>query len=289
MIYHYKDNLQKLSYTLKTPLKYSDEYTFYPLKIKTNDFIVQTPRLFVPYGLQVNQHTQKQTNYVMISFQNKLNDSHTEKFLSDLQYIYELVKHNYDKTHQVNPFIKSYKDESIMNLKLKDNSIIYDSHQNKIDDIPVYGYCSFILHLVGLWISTDSTDPSNQRNQVWFQWYILQTKTENNIHLTDYAFKENIPLPPPPPPLPPPIPSNSTMKDKYKKMISMGIPSAAIQQTLQIERKGSINSDMLSSVKLKKAKPKKDILKTDMNGFEPPSLDSLQQALRNLRNSIQGK
>ena len=46
---------------------------------------------------------------------------------------------------------------------------------------------------------------------------------------------------------------------------------------------------MLSSVKLKKAKTNKDILKTDMNGFEPPSLDSLQKALRNLRNSIKGK
>ena len=46
---------------------------------------------------------------------------------------------------------------------------------------------------------------------------------------------------------------------------------------------------MLSSVILKKAKPTKKIIKSDMNGFEPPSLDSLQNALRNLRNSIKGK
>ena len=56
-------------------------------------------------------------------------------------------------------------------------------------------------------------------------------------------------------------------------------------QQKQIDAKSSINSDMLLSVQLKKGK-KKDIIKSDMNGFEPPSLNSLQQALQNLRTII---
>ena len=106
MIYHYKDNLTDIPYTLKTSLKYSDEFTFIPLKIKTNDFILQTPRLFVPYGIQTNKDISKR--YVMVSFQNKVNDMFTKDFLSDLQYLYQLIKEYYGNTYQVNPFIKSY-------------------------------------------------------------------------------------------------------------------------------------------------------------------------------------
>lgn len=87
--------------------------------------------------------------------------------------------------------------------------------------------------------------------------------------------------PPPPPPPPPPV-----YKDKYKKMISMGIPTAAVNQQQQIDAKASINPEMLLSVKLKKGMPNKGDIKSDMNGFEPPSLDSLQLALQKLRSII---
>ena len=145
--------------------------------------------------------------------------------------------------------------------------LIFDTRKQICEDIPIYSYASFIIHLAGIWISKD---------QIWFQWYNLQTRIENNISLLNYAFKDS--TIPKPPPLPPSI-------DKYKKMITMGIPSAAVNQQKQIDAKSCINADMLLSVQLKKGK-KKDIIKSDMNGFEPPSLGSLQQALQNLRNII---
>jgi hypothetical protein len=271
MIHHYKHNLNDLSYKLKKSLQFSQEFIFIPIKIKNKDVMYQSPRLFTPYGIQINDKSKK---YVTISFQNKDNDKFTYKFLNDLEYLIDLIKDKYTN-YNVNSFLKTYRDNQIMNIKLKEDSVIYDNLQNIHDDIPMYGYCSFILHLAGLWIS---------KKQIWFQWYILQTRLENNIKLTNYAFKDFKSIPPPPPPLPP-----NFSKDKYKKMISLGIPSAALDQKLQIQRKASISSDMLSSVILKKAKPTKKIIKSDMNGFEPPSLDSLQNALRNLRNSIKGK
>ena len=274
MIFHYKENLQVLDYSLKTPLKYSDEFTFVPMKVKNKDILFQTPRLYTPYGIQLNDKSKK---YIMISFQNKENDISNDKFLKDLEYIHQIAHNHYSKEYNVNKFIKKYKNESIMNIKFKEDSLIYDSLQKTVKDIPIYGYCSFIIHLAGLWISN---------NQIWFQWYILQTRIENNISLSSYAFKDFKPIPPPPP-LPPP--SISRIKDKYKKMITMGIPSAAVNQQKIIDAKSGINPDMLLSVQLKKPKPKKDIIKSDMNGFEPPSLDSLQKALRNLRNSLKGK
>lgn len=268
---HYKDNL-KIPIFTKTPLKYSDNYTFIPLQWKQNqDIIIQTPKLYTPYGVQQNQNSK---DYIMVSFQNKTNDIFTQKFLDDLDWIYEQIKEHYLGLKQVNSFIKSYKNESVMNIKLKEDSYIYNHQKIKCDDIPLYSYASYIIHLPGLWVS---------ENQVWIPWYILQTRLENNCKLSSYAFKESVPPPPPPPPPPPRI------KDKYSKMIHMGIPSEAVKKQRQIDLKSGINPGMLQSVQLKSVTNQKDMktnMKSDMNGFEPPSLDSLQMALRKLRTVI---
>jgi hypothetical protein len=289
MIYHFKDDLKTLIYKLGTPLKYSNEFTFIPFKVDSNEFITQSPKVFVPFGIQEND---KSKDYIMISFQNKDNDLYTNKFIDDLNYIYELINDHFKDNFKVNHFFKKYKGETIMNLKTDKSSLIFDSYKNKCDDLPIYSYASFIIQLAGIWITTDKVST----NQVWFQWYNLQSRLENNISLSGYAFKDSIPghipghIPKPPPlpiPIAPPLPKQNI--DKYKKMITMGIPSAAVNQQKQIDAKSSINSEMLLSVKLKKGKSKKEILKSDMNGFEAPSLDSLQQALRNLRNTIKGQ
>ncbi len=280
MIYHFKDDLKTLTYKLGTPLKYSNEFTFIPFKVDSNEFIIQTPKVFVPFGIQKND---KSKDYIMISFQNKDNDLYTNKFIDHLNYIYELINNYFKDNFKVNHFFKKYKGETIMNLKTDKSSLIFDSYKNKCDDLPIYSYASFIIQLAGIWITNDKAS-----NQIWFQWYNLQSRLENNITLSTYAFKSSIPghipKPPPLPPPPPPLPKNNI--DKYKKMITMGIPSAAVNQQKQIDAKSSINSEMLLSVKLKKRTSKKDILKSDMNGFEAPSLDSLQQALQKLRSII---
>ena len=56
----------------------------------------------------VRQSVEGKKDYLMISFQNKQNDLQTDKFLKDLNYIYDLVWYQYSDTHNVNPFIKSY-------------------------------------------------------------------------------------------------------------------------------------------------------------------------------------
>ena len=71
-------------------------------------------------------------------------------------------------------------------------------------------------------------------------------------------------------------------------MISLGIPTAAVNHQKQIDLKANISSSMLQSVQLKKPK-QKDVIKSDMNGFEPPSLDSLQMALQKLRSIVHPK
>ena len=291
MVYHFKDDITQLSYKLGTPLKYSNDFTFIPFRVNSKEFIIQTPQVFVPFGIQENE---KFKQNVMISFQNKENDPFTSLFISKLQYIYKLINNHFNDdfntdniNYKVNHFLKKYKGEQIMNLKTDKSSLIFDCSKNICEDLPIYSYASFIIQLAGIWITTNN----ESTNQIWFQWYNLQGRLENNITLSTYAFKSSIPghipIPPPLPPPPPPLPKQNI--DKYKKMITMGIPSAAVNHQKQIDAKACINPEMLLSVKLKKGIPKKDILKSDMNGFEAPSLGSLQQALRNLRNTIKGQ
>ena len=277
MIVHYKEPLQNMKFCLKTPLQYSKDFTFIPIQFKGNkECIFQTPRMYVPFGIQSPNIPNKQVgknnkDYIMISFQNKTNDLQTEKFLDDLNYIYDLIKFEYLETHNVNHFIKENDGNHTMNIKLRDNMPVFDTQKNPLDDIPLYSYASFIIHLVGLWVTKD---------QIWFQWYALQSRVENNVVLNEYAFVDTIkkPIPPPPPPPPP-----NFGKDKYKKMITLGMPTA---NENQVTLKSTISSDMLQSVKLKKTELNKSELKSDMNGFEAPSLDSLQLALQRLRRII---
>ena len=178
MIYHHSQNLLELSYQLKTPLKYSDEFTFIPFKVTNDDFIIQTPRLFSPFGIQSFAKDQ-----IMISFQNKTNDTKTGEFLDTLKHIYSLIESHYETqgTHTVNEFIKEYKGEPILNAKIKSDTPIFDTQKNRCEDLPLYSYASFILYLPGLWVIKD---------QVWIQWYVLQVRVENNVRLPEYAFKE---------------------------------------------------------------------------------------------------
>lgn len=268
MIVHYKEPIQNMKFCLKTPLQFSKDFTFIPIQFKGNkECIFQTPRMYVPFGVQSPNKPVNKNNkeYIMISFQNKTNDLQTEKFLDDLNYIYDLIKFEYLETHNVNHFIKENDGNHTMNIKLRDNMPTFDTQKNHLDDIPIYSYASFIIHLVGLWV----TD-----NQIWFQWYALQSRVENNVVLNEYAFVDTIKKPiPPPPPLPPPLPNFG--KDKYKKMIS------SEANNNQVLLKSTISSEVLQSVKLKKPE-----LKSDMNGFEAPSLDSLQLALQRLRKII---
>lgn len=275
MIIHHKEPIQNMKFIVKSPLQFSKEFSFVPIQFKGNhECMFQTPKLYVPYG---RQSVEGKKDYLMMSFQNKTNDLQTDKFLKDLQYIYDLVWYQYSDTHNVNPFIKTYQDQPVMNIKLREGILVFDTMKQSLEDIPLYSYASFIIHLPGLWVSED---------QVWFQWYALQSRVENNIQLKEYAFKDTkIPKPPPPPPPPPPP---NFKKDKYKKMISLGIPTAAVNHQKQIDLKANISSSMLQSVQLKKPK-QKDIIKSDMNGFEPPSLDSLQMALQKLRSIVHPK
>tara|TARA_Y100001958_G_C21247921_1_gene579909 strand:- start:6625 stop:7338 length:714 start_codon:yes stop_codon:yes gene_type:complete len=192
MIIHYKNNFNKLNIKYKISQKYSDEYTYQPIFInKKQLLVIQTPSLFVPFGIQEFDGKKR----IIISFQNKINDPYNKKFLDDLHILYNKVKDQYHN-YNINPFIYLSSYDECMKLKINNNIISFNQYQNKIDIIKPYSYCSFLIHLSGLWILKDD---------IFFDWKLLQIRYDEPLYYKTYQFipdSKPISKIPPPPPLP---------------------------------------------------------------------------------------
>lgn len=293
MIIHHSENIKSYHLFIQKPLKYSDNFTFIPLRFKKDKnfikCILQTPLLFTPYGIC---KTQNNKNIIDISFQNIDNDKSQHVFHKNLKYIYDTVYEKYKYDYIVNDFLKKTDFNDCLRLKINDTTKLFDESKNNIEKIDNYSYGNFIIELDGLWINEDN---------IWFQWNLLQAKIRLPTHLTEYSFVDEIII--------------HKIDDKYDKMLKMGVPKAAVERQRLLDGNGTskgistkgipkpppppppgmlperstttapkINASDLKSVVLKKGKKidKKPIKKVP-NHFEPPTLEELQTTLSRLR------
>ena len=175
---------------IKHSLKYSNDFTFVPIKNKDNkDIIIQTSKLLIPYGVEKNDQ-----KTIDISFINMNNDINIKGLYDYLTNLYKIIKNRY-KEYIVKEIIKNGNIVRLKLLKCK----IYNQYRREIVNIPTNTYGQFIIHLSGVWIV---------KNEIWFSINVLQIKIDEPIYLNSYSFiDKNIPKPlkiPPPPPLPPP-------------------------------------------------------------------------------------
>ena len=236
----YNQPIQSKDINIKKFLKYSDNYTLIPIKYKNNDLIIQTPKMYVPYG-EKYLYSKK---YIDISFQNIDNDKNIELFYHNLEIIHKKVNNVFDE-YIVDDLIKTYNNNELLRLKINKDILIYDHNKNVIDKIINNTYGNFIIHLQGLWV--------NKNGNIYYHWELLQCKIDIPLYLTEYSFIDDTPdkvftkgkgtkgksIPPPPPPL-----------TKYDKMIKMGVPIHAVQNKIQSDKK--IQAKDLQSITLKK-------------------------------------
>jgi len=284
MIIHHSEKLDDYHLCVNKPLKYSDKFTFIPIKLqKENTYhkcIFQTPLLFTPFGTQVLMNGKK---VIDLSFMNQANDTSQREFLKKLNHIYQCVNHKYNESYKVNLFLKGTDFNECIRLKMNENTSLYDETKNKIDKIDKFTYGHYIIELEGLWLN---------ENDIWFQWNLLQAKVKIPTHLKEYSFIEEIKE------------IKETIPDKYEKMLRLGVPKEAVSRQKILDGKinippppplhmnkskksndiPKIKASDLRSVTLKKAKPiiKKTIIK-DPNHFEPPTLEELQTTLSRLK------
>lgn len=290
MIIHHSERVKSYQLFIKKPLKYSDKFTFIPIRLKKDKVyhkcIFQTPLLFTPYGIN---STQNNKSIIDITFQNIENDNSQKVFHANLKYIYDIVYEKYKYDYIVNEFLKRTDFNDCLRLKISDNTVIFDELKNTIEDINNYSYGNFIIELEGLWLNEDN---------IWFQWNLLQAKIILPTHLKEYSFIDE-------------IHETISKEDKYTKMIKMGVPKEAVHRQRILDGKipigkipipppppppnlmsqnklsfsiPKIKASDLQNVILKKSKPiSKPKLKRDPNHFEPPTIEELQSTLSRLK------
>lgn len=287
MIIHYSENLKSYPLFIQKPLKYSDKFTFIPIRLRKNKIyqkcILQTPLLFTPYGIK---KTQNNKDIIDISFQNIENDKSQRVFHDNLKYIYDTVYEKYKYDYIVNDFLKRTDFNDCLRLKINDNTTIFDEYKNIIEKIENYSYGNFIIELEGLWLNEDN---------IWFQWNLLQARIKIPTYLSEYSFIDEIHEKEVNP---------KDIGDKYDKMLKMGVPQEAVNRQKMLDGKipppppppnlmhqktksysvPKINASDLRNVVLKKGKPiTKPKIKKVSNHFEPPSLEELQSTLSRLK------
>ena len=319
MIIHYKDNPTSYKITFQKLLKYTDDFSFIPIKVsktigedtqsanhpKSSNCVFQTPLMFSPYGIQHNGS--KQT--LDISFMNRPNDSHVQIFYENLQKIFTFVNNKFSKRYNVHSFLKDTSFDVCMRLKVGTNVLVFDQMRQKIDTIHSFSYGTFLLDLHGVWIS------HKPNREVWFQWYLVQAKIIEPICMQEYIFLDEQ------------EPQHVTSKekddkddkdDKYEKMLKMGVPKEAVERQKMIDSttqsntqpsKTRVSSNIppppppppqtsmspfvkiqasdLQKVSLKPVsltpEPKTNDTNSEMGYFEPPSLGDIQSMLKQLK------
>jgi hypothetical protein len=259
---------------IKKPLNYN-LFDFFPIKYDNKELIIETTKLFVPFGIQ----SYNNKKYIFLSFQNILNDDKTKILFNNLSIIQEKVMKDM-KIFFVDVFLKN---DNLLKLKIDDKVLFYNQNKNLINDIDKFSYGKFIIYLSGLWCKD---------NKIWFDWRLLQAKVDVPIYLMEYSFSDKNDdiinhkgkgkgkgKGPPPPPPPPPS-SNDIFTGKYKTMFNMGIPREAILNKMKLDSQ-PLNLGELKSVKLKKTE--KDIKCINLENQNVPSLEQITNALLKLK------
>jgi hypothetical protein len=200
---------------IKTNLKYSNDFTFVPIRNKDNkDIIVQTTKILIPYGMDQMNET------IDVSFNNIDNDPNMKKLYDILNKIYSKILKKYKK-YNVNHFLK----DKNMRLKLF-NCKIFNQKRHEIKTIPIYTYGELIINLSGLWIVKD---------KIWFNWKALQIKIDEPINLQPYSFiNKNIPKPPPLPPPPKKSTNKIIIRKNVKKQLDDNGPMISLDEVKKI-------------------------------------------------------
>ena len=170
MILHYKNLvINPNNIKCKKSMSYSDDYTFVPLRYNAKHIIIQTPALYIPFGIQ----TSYKNKSVDLSFPNE-----SDFIDTCLLPFYEKVKDRYP-THNVEPFIRESNYSQWMRFKLSNKCSHFNDMKQSIDIIPEKVFGSFIINLTGIWVL---------KNNIYFQWKLLQSKIYQPIELHTYAF-----------------------------------------------------------------------------------------------------
>ena len=204
----------------KKPICIGNNMYKYPIKYLANDLIIQSPIIFIPFGLSMYNNK----TYLDISFVNINSDKEMQLFKKTLDNINSNVIKKIKKKNKNLKFNSSIKKSSNIypdrfRLSIKDDILVFNENKQIIDFsyIQPKMYVKILIHPECIWNNEDSFG---------ITWNVLQLKLYTKLILNTYSFIDD-------------ETSNNDNKykddpkyQKYFKMIKMGVPIDAIKHKM---------------------------------------------------------
>jgi hypothetical protein len=199
---------------IKKQINISDEFTNYPIKYNNSNLILQTPIVFLPFG--INRFNNK--SYIDFSFINSKNDKNMREFKTNIININNHLKNKFSSKRK---FISSFKSTEYypdrLRLSFSDDILIFNEAKNLIthEHIKSKIYVKLLICPQFLWLTHDTYGS----NTYGIRWNILQMKIYSKPMLATYSFIED-----------------EVNIDKYIKMMRCGVPPPAIKNKMVLEK-----------------------------------------------------
>jgi hypothetical protein len=242
--------------TLKNKINISDDFTNYPIKYKNNNLIIQTPIVYLPFG--INKYNNK--SYIDISFINIKNDPVMCKFEQLIVNIHNCIKKKVSKKIK---FVSSFKSTEYypdrLRLSFYEDILVFNEAKSLItlDYVKSKIYSKLLIIPQFLWTNNKVAG---------IVWNILQMKIYSKPMLDTYSF----------------IDDEEVNIDKYIKMMRCGVPIKAIQNKMSLEK--------LDPNLLDKFIPKDSSKQTSSLTLSIPTLDLNKNGLKSIpKNKIKEK
>jgi hypothetical protein len=195
--------------TIKKQINISNEFTNYPIKYNNSNLIIQTPIVFLPFG--INRFNNK--SYIDFSFINSKNDKNMREFKTNIININNHLKNKFSSKRK---FMSSFKSTEYypdrLRLSFSEDILIFNEAKNLIthEHIKSKIYVKLLISPQFLWLTHDTYG---------IRWCILQMKIYSKPMLATYSFIED-----------------EVNVDKYIKMMRCGVPPPAIKNKMVLEK-----------------------------------------------------
>ena len=195
--------------SIKKKINISNIFTNYPIKYNSKNLIIQTPIVFLPFG--INKYNNK--SYIDISLINSEVCNEMKQFKNLIKDINSLTKSKLKNCVFVSSYKKSEFYPDRLRLSFYEDMLIFDESKNlmTLDSIKSKIYVKLLISPQYVW---------KNNNSIGILWTILQIKIYSKPILDKYSFiddEENI--------------------DKYTKMLKCRVPIQAIKNKMILDKK----------------------------------------------------
>ena len=196
--------------SIKKRINISSSFTNFPIKYNDNNLVVQTPIVYIPFG--ISSYNNKK--YIDISLINSQSDKNMKLLKKKILEMETLVKSKFKK----NNFASSYKKTTFypdrLRLSFYDDMLVFNEKKEQIDISKINSkmYVKLLISPQYVW---------KKSNLIGILWSILQVKVYSKPILNEYSFIDD---------------DDDVDISKYTKMLKCRVPVQAIKNKMMMDK-----------------------------------------------------